>query len=48
MGERDTHSAQDAAQQQEQDVEKAKEELHELEEGEPPEKLEDWPEGKAK
>jgi hypothetical protein len=48
MGERDTHSAQDAAQQQEQDVEQAKEELHELEEGEPPEKLEDWPEGKAK
>jgi hypothetical protein len=48
MGERETHSAQDAAQQQEQDVEQAKEELHELEEGEPPEKLEDWPDGKAK
>ena len=48
MGERDTHSAQDAAQQQEQDVEQAKDELHELEEGDPPEKLEDWPEGKAK
>jgi hypothetical protein len=48
MGERDTHSAQDAAQQQEQDVEQAKEELHELEEGEPPAKLEDWPDGKAK
>jgi hypothetical protein len=29
-------------------VEKAKEEMHELEEGDPPEKLEDWPEGKAK
>ena len=48
MGERETHSAQDAAQQQEQDVEQAKEELHELEQGEPPEKLEDWPDGKAK
>jgi hypothetical protein len=48
MGERDTHSAQDAAQQQEQDVEQAREELHELEQGEPPERLEDWPDGKAK
>jgi hypothetical protein len=48
MGERETQSAQDAAQQQEQDVEQAKEELHELEQGEPPEKLEDWPDGKAK
>ncbi|MGZ8649227.1 MAG: hypothetical protein ACXW08_11460 [Solirubrobacteraceae bacterium] len=41
--------AQDAAQPQEQDVvEEAKKELHELEEGDPPEQLEDWPEGKAK
>ena len=49
MGERETQSgAQDAAQQQEQDVEQAKQELHELEEGDPPEKLEDWPDGKAK
>jgi hypothetical protein len=48
MGERETHSAQDAAQQQAQDVEQAKEELHELEAGEPPEKLDDWPDGKAK
>ena len=47
MGE-DTRSAQDAAQQQEQDVEEAKKKLHELEEGDPPERLEDWPEGKAK
>ncbi len=48
MGEQDTHGAQDAAQQQEQDVEQAREELHELEQGEPPERLEDWPDGKAK
>jgi hypothetical protein len=41
-------SAQSAAQQQEQDVEEAKEEMHDLEEGDPPEKLEDWPDGKAK
>jgi hypothetical protein len=31
-----------------QDVEEAKRELHELEQGDPPEKLEDWPEGRAK
>jgi hypothetical protein len=48
MGERDTHSAQDAAQEQQQEVEQAKEELHQLEQGEPPERLEDWPDGKAK
>jgi hypothetical protein len=41
-------SAQDAAQQQEQDVEEAKKEIHELEEGDPPQRLEDWPDGKAK
>jgi hypothetical protein len=41
-------SARDAAQQQEQDVEEAKKEIHELEEGDPPERLEDWPDGKAK
>ncbi len=29
-------------------LEDAKRELSELEEGDPPEKLEDWPEGKAK
>jgi hypothetical protein len=48
MGERQTESAQDAAQQEQQDVERAKEEMHELEQGDPPEKLEDWPDGKAK
>jgi hypothetical protein len=47
MGERDD-SAQGAAQQQEQDVEEAKKEMHDLEEGDPPENLEDWPDGKAK
>jgi len=30
------------------EVEQAKQEMHDLEEGDPPEKLEDWPEGKAK
>jgi hypothetical protein len=29
-------------------VEEAKEEMHRLEEGDPPEKLEDWPDGRAK
>jgi hypothetical protein len=48
MGERDDQSAQNAAQQEQQDVERAKEEMHELEQGDPPEKLEDWPDGKAK
>ena len=32
----------------EREVEKAREQMHELEEGDPPEKLEDWPDGKAK
>src|SRR3954465_1577253 len=32
----------------EQEFEKAKEEMRELEDGDPPEKLEDWPDGKAK
>ena len=36
------------AQAEAEEVEKAKEEMHELEEGDPPEKLEDWPDGKAK
>jgi hypothetical protein len=48
MGERETESARDAAQQEQQDVERAKEQMHELEQGDPPEKLEDWPDGKAK
>src|SRR5918998_5580154 len=37
-----------AAREQEQEVEEAKEEIHRLEEGDPPEKLEDWPSGRAK
>ena len=36
------------AQAEAEEVEKAKEEMHELEEGDPPDKLEDWPGGKAK
>src|ERR1700742_5033664 len=32
----------------EQENEEAKEQMRELEEGDPPEKLEDWPEGRAK
>src|SRR5215210_4004779 len=40
--------AQESAQKQEQEVEEAKEELHSLEEGEPPSDLEDWPDGRAK
>ncbi len=40
--------AQDKAQQEEQEVEKAKEVMHDLEEGDPPKDLADWPGGKAK
>jgi hypothetical protein len=40
--------AQHAAKEQEQEVEQAKEELHSLEEGDPPSDLEDWPSGRAK
>ena len=50
MGERETQdqdAAADAREQQEQ-VEEAKEEMSRLEEGDPPEKLEDWPDGRAK
>ena len=49
MGERETHD-QDAAdaREQEQEVEQAKEVMRRLEEGDPPEKLEDWPDGRAK
>jgi hypothetical protein len=36
------------AKDEKQEVEDAKRELEELEEGDPPEKLEDWPGGKAK
>jgi hypothetical protein len=41
-------SAQDAAQREERQVEEAKEVMSELEEGEPPKDLADWPGGKAK
>jgi hypothetical protein len=46
---RETHD-QDAAdaRAQQQEVEQAKEEMSRLEEGDPPERLEDWPEGRAK
>jgi hypothetical protein len=49
MGERETQDqdAADAREQQEQ-VEEAKDQMSRLEEGDPPEKLEDWPDGKAK
>jgi hypothetical protein len=40
MGDRET--------EEEAEVEQAKQEMHELEEGDPPERLEDWPEGRAK
>jgi hypothetical protein len=38
----------ESARAQADEVEKAKEEIHELEEGDPPEDLEDWPSGRAK
>ena len=38
----------DEAKSDEQENEEAKEQMHELEEGDPPEKLEDWPDGRAK
>jgi hypothetical protein len=37
-----------AAREQRHEVEEAQEEMSRLEEGDPPEKLEDWPEGRAK
>ena len=40
--------AADKAQQDKEAFEQAKEEMRELEEGDPPEKLEDWPSGRAK
>src|SRR5689334_22970756 len=40
--------AEDKAKADEEEFEKAKEQMRELEEGDPPEKLEDWPDGKAK
>jgi hypothetical protein len=47
-GAEDQSGAQSAAQQQEKEVEEAKQEVHDLEEGDPPEDLEDWPSGRAK
>jgi hypothetical protein len=44
----DQSGAQSAAQDQQKEVEEAKQELHDLEEGDPPEDLEDWPSGRAK
>ena len=41
-------SAQESAQREEEQVEEARQVMSELEEGDPPEKLEDWPGGKAK
>lgn len=38
----------ESAREQAKEVEEAKEEIHRLEEGDPPEKLEDWPSGRAK
>ena len=40
--------AAEKAQSEEEEVEEAKKVMSELEEGDPPEKLEDWPGGKAK
>ena len=45
---RDDDSAAGAARREEEEVDKAKEVMSELEEGDPPERLEDWPGGKAK
>ena len=36
------------AQQEEEEVEQAKKQMEEIEQGDPPDKLEDWPGGKAK
>src|SRR3954469_25577781 len=47
-GSGDDDSAQEAAQREEQQVEEAKETMSELEEGDPPKDLADWPGGKAK
>ena len=44
----DDDSAAEKAKQEEQEVEEAKQTIEELQEGDPPEKLEDWPGGKAK
>jgi hypothetical protein len=41
-------SAAAKAREEQQDVEQAREEMHKLEQEGPPDKLEDWPSGKAK
>jgi hypothetical protein len=41
-------SAAESARREEDEVEEAKEVMSEIEEGDPPDKLEDWPGGKAK
>jgi hypothetical protein len=41
-------SPEESARREEEEVEEAKEVMSELEEGDPPDKLEDWPGGKAK
>jgi hypothetical protein len=46
--ERDDDDAAGAARAEEEEVEQAKEVMSDLEEGDPPERLEDWPGGKAK
>jgi hypothetical protein len=46
MGEQE--AAADKAEDDKQEVEEAKQQMQELEEGDPPENLEDWPGGKAK
>src|SRR3954462_11912936 len=44
----DGEDAAETARREEEEVEEAKQVMSELEEGDPPEKLEDWPGGKAK
>jgi hypothetical protein len=46
--EEESSGAQESAQKQQQEVEEAKEELSKLEEGDPPDDLEEWPSGRAK
>ena len=44
----DDDDAATKAQNEEEEVEEARQKMEEIEEGDPPEKLEDWPGGKAK
>jgi hypothetical protein len=48
MTEEKQGSAAEKARSEQEEVEEAKQEMERLEEGDPPEKLEDWPGGKAK